>query len=144
MTASCVACEGTMSPMTHEYTVATNGIVLGGSTRGTATALAWAEDTILAVGDDTTVRAVSRGDSTFVDLAGRAVSAGLDPADATEQMREAVRRGDRELGVAALEPGSPADLLIWSHDPRGLDPGGADLLHVVGTVVGGHLSWQAS
>ena len=128
--------------MTHLYTVATNGVVLGNSSSGTATALAWAGDTILAVGDDTTVRAVSRGDSTFVDLAGRAVSAGRDVAEATQRMREVVRRGATDLSVGELEPGSPADLLIWSHDPRQLAPGAADQLHVVGTVAGGHLSWQ--
>ena len=142
MTARCVGCESTMDAMTHEYTVATNGVVLGSSTGGTATALAWAEDTILAVGDDPTVRAVSRGDSTFIDLAGRAVSAGHDVAGATRQMRETVRRGDPDLQVGELEPGAPADLLIWSHDPRRLAPGAADQLHVVGTVAGGHLSWQ--
>lgn len=64
--------------MTHEYVILFNGQVAGAivGPHGTrATAIAYAEDTILAVGDDETVRAVSRGDSTFVDLAGRTVEA---------------------------------------------------------------------
>ena len=77
-----------------------------------------------------------------MDLAGRAVSAGRDVAEATQRMREVVRRGATDLRVGELEPGSPADLLIWSHDPRQLAPGAADQLHVEGTVTGGHLSWQ--
>jgi predicted amidohydrolase YtcJ len=133
--------------MTHEYTVATNGFVLGGAGSGRATALAWAEDTILAVGDDATVRAVSRGDSTFVDLAGRAVSAGQDAAGATARLRASVRAGSagpglEALGLDELEPGSAADLLIWSHDPRTLAPEDAEQLQVVATVVGGKLSWK--
>ena len=130
-----------MSAMTHEYTVATGGLVLGGGTGAKATALAWAEDTILAVGDDATVRAVSRGDSTFVDLAGRAVSAGRDAVEATRRLRAAVRTGSSELDLEELEPGTAADLLIWSHDPRALAPKEAEQLHVVATVVGGRLSW---
>jgi predicted amidohydrolase YtcJ len=130
--------------MTHEYTVATGGHILGSGQRSPATALAWAEHIVLAVGDDREVRAVSRGDSTFLDLAGRAVSAGTDAAAATRQLRDAVARG-RTAAIAdlvgVLEPGSTADLLIWSRDPRTLAPDEAEELDLVGFVRGGHLSW---
>lgn len=78
--------------MTHEYVIATGGRIIGAdpSVATTATAIAWAADRVLAVGSDEAVRAISRGDSTFIDLDGCAVSA-LD-------------------GSATLEPGSPADL----------------------------------
>jgi predicted amidohydrolase YtcJ len=130
--------------MTHEYTVATGGHILGGTGTGSATALAWAEHTILAVGDDSEVRAVSRGDSTFLDLAGRAVSAGTDAAAATRQLREAVahrRAGAIADLVEVIEPGSAADLLLWSCDPRTLAPDEAAELVVVGVVRDGRLSW---
>lgn len=66
--------------MTHEYTIATGGTVLASAESGgrRATAIAWAADTVLAVGTDAEMRALSRGDSTFLDLAGATVSA-TDP-----------------------------------------------------------------
>jgi hypothetical protein len=78
--------------MTHEYVIATGGRILGTdpSAGTTPTAIAWAADHVLAVGSDEAVRAISRGDSTFIDLDGCAVTA-LDTS-------------------ATLEPGSPADL----------------------------------
>lgn len=67
--------------MTHEYTIATGGSVVTdpASGAGTATAIAWAADTVLAVGTDAEMRALSRGDSIFLDLAGATVSA-AEPA----------------------------------------------------------------
>jgi len=129
--------------MTHEYTVATGGLILGAADRR-ATAVAWAEGTVLAVGRDPEVRAISRGDSTFVDLAGRVVSAGRDADAAIHLFREAIAQG---LGASAadllgaVEPGLPADLLIWSCDPRTLSPRESAALAVVGTVRAGRLSW---
>ena len=85
--------------MTHEYVVA-----LGGHVRGAAaepgpepTAIAWAADRVLAVGPDERVRAISQGDSTFLDLEGAGVTA-LDPA-------------------TTLEPGAEADLAFWRDGP---------------------------
>jgi len=130
--------------MTHEYTVATGGLVLGATAGQPATALAWAEDTVLAVGTDAEVRAISRGDSTFVDLVGLAVSAGRDAAAATHLLRAAVARGSGagiERLLAGIEPGAPADLLIWSRDPRTLAAEEAADLRVVGFVRAGHLTW---
>jgi len=127
--------------MTHEYTVATNGVVLG-SLDAAATAVAWAADTILAAGDDASVRAISRGDSTFVDLGGRAISAGADPVAAQSALRAAVACGgvaDTIARLGRIEAGAPADLLIWSHDPTAMAPTEAEGLAVVGTVRAGRL-----
>ena len=80
--------------MTHEYVIALHGVVRGAPDSTPApTAIAWAADRILAVGADATVRALSRGDSTFLDLDGCAVGP-LDPGQ-------------------TLEPGAPADLAFW-------------------------------
>ncbi len=84
--------------MTHEYTIATGGRVVTPAGQPTATAIAWAADTILATGTDAEVRALSRGDSTFLDLAGAVVTA-TTPAG------------------APLATGDPADLDL--HTPDG-------------------------
>jgi hypothetical protein len=62
--------------MTHEYTLLVGGVVRPGGGRAEATALAYAHDTVLAVGSDDEVRAISRGDSHVVNLAGRVVIPG--------------------------------------------------------------------
>ncbi len=92
--------------MTHEYVVALGGEISGAldADGHRATAIAWAIDRILAVGADRPVRAISRGDSTFLDLAGCVVTA-LDPA-------------------VTLEPGAPADLVFWS--PGAISPGNSE------------------
>jgi len=77
--------------VTHEYTILTGGVIAGGDASIRPTAIAWAEGTVLAVGDDATVRAVSRGDSHFADLRGALI---------------------RPLGEAPLEPGDSADFEI--------------------------------
>lgn len=59
--------------MTHEYTLLSGGRVIRGASQPDATAIAWAADTVLAIGTDEEVRAISRGDSHFVDLAGLTV-----------------------------------------------------------------------
>jgi len=84
--------------MTHEYTILFGGVVLPGGEAPPATAIAWAEDTVLAVGSDTAVRSISRGDSRFVDLHG----ARVEPAE----------------DGAVLEPGSRADLVVLETDHR--------------------------
>ena len=116
--------------MTHEYVIALNGRVepdLSGD--GEATAIGWAADAVLAVGPDEVVRAISRGDSTFLDLQGCVVTPlpqDLDDAAAVVR-RSAPRTGDID-GVlveaelldadSTLEPGAPADFAMWDlRDP---------------------------
>lgn len=65
--------------MTHEYTIATGGTVITAGATAPATAIAWAADTVLATGTDGEMRALSRGDSTFLDLGGAIVSASTPP-----------------------------------------------------------------
>lgn len=124
--------------MTHEYVIALNGHVepdLEGESE--ATALAWAKGAVLAVGPDDVVRAISRGDSHFLDLRGCLVTPLPDaPSQADSLIREKravgpdVARLLVESGLlssdASLEPGTPADLAFW--DETGL----------VAIVRGGH------
>jgi hypothetical protein len=113
--------------MTHEYVILLGGRIDAppGPAGHAPTALAWAADHVLAVGSDATVRAISRGDSTFLDLAGCVVTAlPFDLARAQALVRDLaphqVDVGARLAAVgllagnAHLEPGSPADLAIWS------------------------------
>ncbi len=85
--------------MTHEYTCLLGGHVATGA-GVEATAIAWAHDTILAIGSDASVRGISRGDSAFVDLDGAwvvAVDANGDPVG---------------MDASTLAVGGPADLAV--------------------------------
>lgn len=82
--------------MTHEYTILLGGTVISGGGAPDATAIAWAHDTVLLVGSDEDVRAISRGDSHFIDLVGRFVVPLGEP----------------------LGAGSQADLAVFEKDPR--------------------------
>lgn len=82
--------------MTHEYTILTGGTVLAGKGAPECTAIAWAGNTVLFVGSDEDARAISRGDSHFIDLAGAFVA---------------------PVGES-LEAGGPADLAVLDQDPR--------------------------
>ncbi len=112
--------------MTHEYVIALNGRVdpAAGHTQTAApTAVAWAADHVLAVGSDDAMRALSRGDSTFLDLDGCRVTALPTDLDAaTEALRGAGPSADpgtllrhaRLLDSDARpETGSAADLAFW-------------------------------
>ena len=136
--------------MTHEYVIALGGSVAGvaAATDAAPTAIAWAADRVLAVGSDDVVRAISRGDSTFLDLAGAAVTA-LPPDLPSAEAAVAIARGevreDRQVrdergsrpdrlhaaviqatleraGLSTqgdrLEPGAAADLAFWAATPR--------------------------
>jgi hypothetical protein len=129
--------------VTHEYVIALHGRVEPagpGAADVPCTAIAWAADRVLAVGPDEVVRAISRGDSTFLDLRGCLVTAlPADPARADALVREAdaaeAARGPAPLLIAVglldpdtcLEPGSPADLAFWdaSAEPGVTVPPGA-------------------
>lgn len=116
--------------MTHEYVIAVGGRVEPHRPRrgGVApTAIGWAADRVLAVGSDDVVRSISRGDSTFIDLGGCAVTAlPGDLARADALVRETSPEAGPQIDVGALlvdaglldhrsllEPGAPADLAFW-------------------------------
>jgi hypothetical protein len=139
--------------VTHEYVIALSGRILGSRahTDGPGpTAIAWAADRVLAVGSDAEVRAISRGDSTFLDLRGCAVTPlPRDLRRAEEVLRQAIQT-DRGVDVrqalaaaglidpdSALEPGSPADLAVWSTDPASVEPAAAATLRVLAEVRAG-------
>lgn len=89
--------------MTHEYTLLLEATVLPGGDRPACEAIAWAGDTIIALGSDAEVRAISRGDSHVLRFPGAVVV----PA-----------------GEAPLVVGGRADMLVLSGPPDGGDGGG--------------------
>ncbi len=99
--------------MTHEYTLLVGGVVITGGPGPDATAIAWAEDTILALGSDAEVRSISRGDSRFIDLQGAFVVPLAPGAGAASPEADAAWPTD-----AVLELGGPADLAVVDRDPR--------------------------
>ena len=112
--------------MTHEYVIAVNGKV-GPLAPGVdnATAVGWAAHAVLAVGPDAMVRAISRGDSTFVDLQGcvvtplptdleRAVALVHEASDADVDIGALLMEMELLNEGTAIEPGSPADLACWN------------------------------
>ena len=107
--------------MTHEYTLLVGATVLPGGATPACEALAWAAGTILALGTEAEIRAISRGDSHVMALPGRFVVA-LD---------------------GSLEVGGPADLAVLATDPR--LPGGAPRAgerpsrRAIAVIRGGHV-----
>lgn len=138
--------------MTHEYVIAMRGIVVGTGRAGgpPASALAWAADRILAVGRDDAIRGISRGDSTFLDLRGCAVTRAPSDRAAAEALLRAAAAAGRPFDAnallakagliaspSALEPGDPADLAFWSADPASVEPAQAASLRLVAMVHAG-------
>ncbi len=107
--------------MTHEYTIMTGGTVLAGVDEPEGQAIAWAWDTVLMVGPEEVVRAISRGDSHFVELRGAFV----------------IPLGDTDDPVwpadTTLEPGTPASFAVLDADPR------AGPTHTLAVVRGGRV-----
>ncbi len=145
--------------MTHEYVIGLRGVVLtavqgAGTPAGPSpTAVAWAADRVLAVGTDEAVRAISRGDSTFLDLAGGAVMPlPSDVAAAERLVRAAVAEGRPfdpvrllvDAGLlatdAAIEVGAPADLAFWTADPGAVPATDAATLTIIAIVRAGHFT----
>ena len=92
--------------MTHEYTLLVGGTILPGRAQPPVSAMAWADGTVIALGTDAEIRALSRGDSAILRLGGAFVVP-VDPA------------GNVSWPPAvALEIGGPADLAILDADPR--------------------------
>jgi hypothetical protein len=115
--------------MTHEYTLLVGGTVIAPGGTQDASALAWAAGTILALGSDDEVRAISRGDSHVVELRGAFVI----PLEADGVVRWPTR--------AAFAVGGSADLALLRADPRVSTAGAtADLSEVsIARVRAGHL-----
>jgi hypothetical protein len=118
--------------VTHEYVIGLGGLIATDPNDGEpATAIAWAADRVLAIGTNVVVRAISRGDSVFLDLAGCTVTPlPCDTARAVRLLeRQGVAASDPRAIVEALadagllapgqglEPGAAADLACWSGDP---------------------------
>jgi predicted amidohydrolase YtcJ len=117
--------------VTHLYTLLVGGTVISGRDAPACSAIAWAEDTVIALGSDDDVRLVSRGDSHEIDLGGAFVvplGTGSDPHWPPD---------------ATLEIGGLADLAVVESDPRRGDPSPGRLPSVAlvrgGRVVAGRL-----
>jgi hypothetical protein len=135
--------------MTHEYVIAYNGRV---EPRGhePATAIGWAAEAVLAVGSDEVVRAISRGDSTFIDLDGCIVTP--LPADlerALDLVRTTTDPGfdighmllkEGLLETTSLEAGSAADLAFWGPGPDPVGPDDRIVLRLLASVRQGHFT----
>ena len=123
--------------MTHRYTLLIRGTVISGRDQPDVSAIAWAADTVIALGSDDDVRGTSRGDSHIIDLGGASVVALGEGPDA------------RWPPSATLEVGGRADLAVLESDPRPIDaPAGQRLSALAlvrgGRVVAGRLPGEAS
>jgi len=113
--------------VTHRYTLLIRGTVISGRDEPDVSAIAWAADTVIALGSDDDVRRTSRGDSHVSDLRGASVVAlgeGQDvvwPPDAT------------------LEVGGRADLAVLASDPRRMDAAAGHPLSALALVRGGRV-----
>lgn len=122
--------------MTHRYTLLVGGTVISGRDEPDSSAIAWAVDTVIALGSDDDVRRMSRGDSHVIDLRGASVVALGEGPDVLWPAE------------ARLEVGGRADLAVLESDPRRLDSsaGPLSVLALVrgGRVVAGTLPEEAS
>jgi len=113
--------------VTHRYTLLIGGTVISGRDEPDVSAIAWAADTVIALGSDNDVRGTSRGDSHVIDLRGASVVALGEGPDA------------RWPPDATLEVGGRADLAVLECDPRLMDPQAKDRLPALALVRGGRV-----
>lgn len=99
--------------MTHEYTLLFGATILPGGGAPACEALAWASGTILALGTEAEIQAMSRGDSHVMTFPGSFVVPLEEP----------------------LEVGGAADLVVYERDPRLGDPGDPEGILRAGHVV---------
>jgi predicted amidohydrolase YtcJ len=113
--------------MTHRYTLLIRGTVISGRDEPDVSAIAWAADTVIALGSDDDVCGTSRGDSHVIDLGGASVVALGEGPDA------------RWPPSATLEVGGRADLAVLESDPRLMDTHAQHRLSALALVRGGRL-----
>ena len=113
--------------MTHRYTLLVGGTVISGRDEPDVSAIAWAADTVIALGSDDDVRGTSRGDSHVIDLGGASVVALGEGPDA------------RWPPDATLEVGGRADLAVLESDPRRIDAPAGQRLSALALVRGGRV-----
>jgi predicted amidohydrolase YtcJ len=113
--------------VTHLYTLLVGGTVITGRDDPDVSAIAWAGDTVIALGSDDDVRGTSRGDSHVIDLQGASVVALGEGPDAHWPTD------------AALEVGGRADLAVLENDPRLLDEIAEHRLPALAIVRGGRV-----
>ncbi|HET9757381.1 MAG TPA: hypothetical protein VFP66_12815 [Candidatus Limnocylindrales bacterium] len=112
--------------MTHRYTLLIRGTVISGRDEPDVPAIAWAADTVIALGSDDDVRGISRGDSHVIDLRGATVVA-LDGPDVLW------------TPDATLEVGGHADLAVLESDPRRMDAPAGQRMSALAVVRGGRV-----
>jgi predicted amidohydrolase YtcJ len=113
--------------VTHGYTLLIRGTVISGRDEPDVSAIAWAADTVIALGSVDDVRGTSRGDSHVIDLGGAAVVALGEGPDA------------RWPPDATLEVGGRADLAVLERDPRLVGPRAQHRLSALALVRGGRV-----
>jgi predicted amidohydrolase YtcJ len=113
--------------VTHRYTLLVRGTVISGRNEADVSAIAWAADTVIALGSDDDLRGISRGDSHVIDLGGATVVALGEGPDA------------RWPPDATLEVGGRADLAVLDGDPRLVNAHGQQQLSALALVRGGRV-----